>query len=332
MSQINKPDKIKIIAPVCSLSEIKQVIDAGANEIYFGMMPKNWQCKYGDADFISRRQTEYAHFKEIDSMPEIIELTAEKQCEATLVLNSKYSETQLPYILDLINKWENFGGQSVMISDLAVLISLFENKSKLTRRLSILTGVYNSESVAFFKEFGISSIVLPRELSIQEMIEIRNKIQDIDFEVITIFQKCQFIDGFCGFYHGFNYQPFIIKQNITNLCTELYPPLYTFDAAYEGHGCQLKWSINEDKEVIHLTKNEINTPHCAGCQLKKLFNNGITRFKIAGRAYPLQLILNAIKFIKIIFDSFECLSKLEIRKLYKSIFGQDCECKYCYYD
>lgn len=320
-----------IVAPICSVNEVEEVVKAGANEIYFGIMPYEWIEKYGDSDFISRRQSEISHISKIEDLQKIAEIAYKLNCQATLVLNSKYTEKQIPCVLDLISKWEFCSGHSVMVSDLNILFWLKEQNSRLKRHLSVLSGVFNSYSVEFYRNLGVSRIVLPRELTLSEMEHIiRHSEKNMEFEIIAMFQKCEFIDSFCNFYHAFNFQPFILNDSDDLLKDEKLPIISCFDINYKGHGCQLKILNNNNKEINHLKKNEFETPFCAACQLKRLQKAGIFNFKIAGRGYPIDLIVKAIKFLRYSFENSN-LQFYEIKRNYISTFGKSCNNEFCYY-
>ncbi|MDR0749671.1 MAG: U32 family peptidase [Tannerellaceae bacterium] len=291
-----------IVAPICSVSEVEPVLKAGAGEVYFGIMPENWIKKYGNADFISRRQNEKAHISTYNDLSGIARIANDYGCESTLALNVCYSENQMPYIYEILNEWEARGGHSVITADMEVLLWLDGKGSRLKRQLSVMTGIFNKHSVGFFRQFDISRVVLPRELSmgeIREFMAYTNR--EVDYEIIVMFQKCEFIDSFCRFYHS----------------------------VAEEHGCQMTFLCGNMK-MNHLSNNDLLTPFCAACKLYALRETGITHFKIAGRAYPPELIIKAVGFIKQTLDYYSP-SYADIQHNYKSIFGHSCRIKNCYY-
>ena len=329
----------RIVAPVCSMDEIDSAIDAGADEIYFGIMPKKWMEQYGNADFITRRQSELTHFTTYDDLSEIIYRTNEHHCSATLVLNARYSEKQLPHIFEILVQWEERGGQAVMVSDIELMLWLNDKRSKLQKHLSVMAGIFNSQSVGFFEQFEITRIVLPREMAVSEIAQlIQNTNKKIEFETIVMFQKCPFIDSFCNFYHAYNYQPYMVagytgeRKGLT--------VLESYDPCYEGHGCQMAF-ICDGTKVRHVDHNDMTTPYCAACSFDKLLKAGVQYFKIAGRGYPVELINRSIRFVRSVMDSetrfrsqdidAEPQRFADIKQCYKSAFVNPCRPECCYY-
>jgi putative protease len=295
-------NEYNIVAPVCSVSEVEPVLKAGAGEVYFGIMPERWTKAYGNADFISRRQNEKAHLLNYGSLSEIVRITNDYGGASTLALNARYSENQLPYIYEILYEWEARGGHSVILSDMELLLWLEGEGSRLKRQLSVMAGVFNTHSVDFFRQFGISRVVLPREVSMKEirtLMEYTNK--DVGYELIVMFQKCEFIDSFCRFCH----------------------------LVAEEHGCQMTF-LRRNMRMGHVNNNDLLTPFCAACQLYALREAGISNFKIAGRAYPAELIIKAIGFIKQTLAN-DAPSYADIQRKYKAIFGHSCRTNNCYY-
>jgi collagenase-like PrtC family protease len=267
-------------------------------------MTEEWVRQFGNAAFISRRQNEYAHISTFDELSEIIETTNRYDSQATLVLNTPYSESQLPYIYEILEQWETRGGHSVMLSDMEILLWLRNRKSRLKRHLSVMAGVFNPLSADFFKCLHISRIVLPREKTKEEIDHFMAQASpDLEYEIIVMLQKCEFIDTFCNFYHASH-----------------------DETGYEGHGCRLSYTCG-NKKVRHQSANDLETPACAACSLAAFHKAGITNYKIAGRGYPPEIILKSVRFIRQVLEDHHTA-----RVKYMSTFGNDCSGLRCYYE
>jgi hypothetical protein len=82
--------------------------------------------------------------------------------------------------------------------------------------------------------------------------------------------------------------------------------------------------------ICHLTALDEIIPYCAACQLKTLKETGVQNFKIAGRGYPRELIVKAVRFLRKTADDPEFVPPA-IRSSYHDTFGQYCNEKFCYY-
>ncbi|MBF0317466.1 MAG: U32 family peptidase [Nitrospirae bacterium] len=328
----------RIVAPVCSLDDALGSIEAGADELYCGVMFDDWIERFGEADLISRRQGRYSHISSKDELQGIVNLTMDAGKKIGLTLNVQYCRSQYNLVLDLIRMWEDMGGHYVIVSDIGILLELQGMHSGLIKHLSLMAGVFNSMSVAFFREFNISRVVLPRDLTVEEMKSIHSASGDMEFECLVINQKCQFIDSMCGFHHNLTLSDDMVvdtQYNIVPGCVE--PVIYTHDPMYEGHGCKLCYETKDGK-VHHIYNNDFLYPHCAACLLAELCDAGVSFFKIAGRAYPTDIIVRSIRFIKkacSILTSHKhpppASVAMDIQQLYSQTFDIPCDNTRCYY-
>ena len=224
----------------------------------------------------------------------------------------------------------------MVASDLGVLLALNGEGSRLKRHLSLLASTFNSASVALFRELGVSRIVLPRELRIEEMTDLVTSDTIMEYEALVMYQKCQFVDGQCFFCHGLRLPkdaPALFDYE--RLPGRLLPVTWTLDPDYEGHGCQLEYRTPHGS-VHHLRRDDWLMPHCAACWLKVLVGVGVRHFKIAGRGYPIEMIVKAVRFLgQAISAQSQSISagaeRQEIRRRYEDTFGNACDDGRCYY-
>ncbi len=326
---MNHPDA-KIIAPVCSPAQAREVIDAGADEIYCGAMPASWAQRFGDGDLLSRRQGRQAHAGNLRQLAQIAETAMSAGVPAALTLNSRYTAGQIGPVLELAQAWEDAGGTAVLVCDIGVLLSLAERGSKLQRHLSVMACASNSDSVAFFAGLEVSRVVVPRDLSLGEFRTLVQESPPVEFEALAIYQKCQFMDGMCFFHHGVRIPRDVPAEfDYQTVAGLRLPVVWSHDPAYEGHGCRLNYRSGAG-EVRHAPQEDYSAPHCAACQLHALRRFGVNFFKIAGRAFPVAMITRAVRFLRNAL-SLEEADPDEIRGLYLRVFGRECGEGKCYY-
>ncbi|MEQ8176013.1 MAG: U32 family peptidase [Syntrophomonadaceae bacterium] len=325
-----------IAAPVDEPAEVSLLAKSGAGEVYCGFLPRQWRERYSGYDSLSRRQGTSANVTVLENL-RMVALEAKKAgVSSALALNVRYSQEMLPEVLEYAEAWEQAGGQALLVSDLGLLLALQEKQPRLNRFLSLMAAAFNSRAVGFYRQFGISRVVLPRSLTIQEMHYIVNLHEDIEFEAMVLNDKCPYIDGLCSFYHGMAFPEGIrIPFEYQRAASEQKPVTYAHDLSYAGHACQLKFK--SEKDTINPDwKNDWHRPHCAACCLRKLASAGINHWKIGGRGLPTEVKIKAVKFIKDAWylavdsptDGIPCR---EIKDLYNDTYGRQCSCELCYY-
>jgi len=235
-------EPMRIAAPVTSPAEAEQVLDAGADELYFGLLLPEWTAVLEDADLWSRRQGQAAHAASLDDALAIAAAAAARGRTAALALNARYTRRQAGLVQDAAAAWEAGGGQAVIVSDLGLLAGLQRRDSRLRRHLSLLAGVYNARSVALFVSLGVCRVILPRDLTVAEIRNLTRAAPPVEYEALAIYQRCPFQDELCGFHH----RPRLPPDEPAEFAYSVLPgrPLpvtLSGDPEYEGHGCQLPW-------------------------------------------------------------------------------------------
>ncbi len=328
-------NRCKISAPASDLEQAARLLEAGADELYCGILPDDWIRRFSDADFLTRRQGTLAHFSRWESLKEAIDLVHEAGREIFLTLNQRYSPVQEKYVLAALRKWESLGGDALIVADPGLLRFLNGEEFPMRIHLSLMVGVYNSSSANFFRKWKIDRIVLPRELSVEEIGDIVAKADSsLQFEALVLHQKCRFIDGACGFYHGTRQvgkSPASldsIREPGEELCVFAIP-----DPLYEGHGCHIEWT-GPDGPVR--PSGPEPSPSCAACALPPLFDAGVRHFKLAGRGYPTEILVDSIRFIEFAIDAWDSGTNPDdaresIKRAYAWTFGRSCDSGRCYY-
>lgn len=329
-------DAPRIVAPVCSVREAEQLMAAGADEFYCGAMLDEWVGVFGDADLLTRRQGRLSHFESRKELGTLLRLCADAGRPVALTLNARYSRVTEPTALALAEMWEQTGGEAVIVTDLGILLALRNRHPRLKLRLSLLAGAFNSASVAFFARLGISRAILPRDLTVKEIGDLIARFSRMEYEALVLNQKCQFIDGFCGFYHAtrlpgdvpaaFNYE---VPPD------SAIPVVRSHDPDYEGHGCEIAWHTKFGP-VRHVRHDDYHAPHCAACWLGGLWQAGVRYFKIAGRAYPTEILTRSVRFLREAIDISSAGDDSErtsdsVQRLYAQTFGEPCDPSRCYH-
>jgi U32 family peptidase len=329
-------DDLKIVAPACSLEEARQVLAAGADELYCGAMFGQWVDVFGESDVLSRRQRRPAHVSNPQELAAIAALAHEMHRPAALTLNVRYSQPQTRAIAEIAAQWEAMGGTSLLVSDLGLLLRLRARRSRLRVHLSLLAGTFNSRSAAFFSDLGASRTVLPRHVAIPEIAALIRNGPPVEYEALVLHQKCPFIDGFCGFYHGVGFpEQTPAEFTYEHVGDDEQPVVWSHDPDYEGHGCQLDWQTANGPVRLPDGHNWA-APSCAVCQLADLHQAGVRFLKIAGRGYPTAVLVKAVTFLRQAINlghTGESAAdvRASIRALYADMFGAACDAGACYY-
>jgi putative protease len=315
---------IRVLAPVDKVEEVEEVIRSGADELYCGVLSRDWLLKYTIAA-LNRRPHPACNLKSFKELKECVEIAHSYGVPLALTVNEHYYiNEQYPILLDYIEKALDAGVDSLIVSDLALLLTLRD--MRLGVKLHVSTGgtTFNSETVKFYQELGASRVQLDRHLTIQEIRDIHEEISGIETGVFILNSKCANIDGFCTFLHFASSDP-----AYTNACM----------LPYE---VQVESFEDDEKKVVAGIRQQvwqryhIDDRPCGVCALYEFNEIGLSYVKIVGRGYPLQKKVTDVRFVRMMLNFLERKPTKEefrktARKFYASTYRRPCRITMCYY-
>ena len=151
---------VELLAPAGDLEKLKIAFDFGADAVYIGgpIMGLRANAKNFSFDDI-KEGTVYAH-----NLGKKIYVTV------NIVLHNKEAEKVLEYL----KKLDEIGVDAIIVSD-PYIIKLALDNTNLEVHLSTQQSCLNKETVRFFKELGVSRIVLARECTKDDIKDILNE-------------------------------------------------------------------------------------------------------------------------------------------------------------
>ena len=319
---------MKLLSPVDKVDEVEQLIQAGANELFCGLLTADWHYKY-IAGAINRRPGGGANFTTFDELQNCVNIAHSHAVPVFLTFNEHYyTPEQYPFILDYVDRVVSIGVDALMVADLALLLTL--RQMNINTRIIISTGgnAFNSETVKFYKDLGASRIILPRHLALKEINDISNNVSDIELETFILNSRCPNVDGFCTFQHGLADQS--IKPLYENAC------MLPYDISVTTHddigGGQISWKRQHIWQTVH-----VDDYPCGACALYDFNKMNIASVKIVGRGNLTARKIADIIFIRSLLDLLENDKPTKeqfyevAQKLYRETYNRPCRVYMCYY-
>ncbi len=213
---------MKILSPLDKVDEVAALAEAGADELYCGLLTEDWHNRY-IAGAINRRPGGGANFTRFEKLAAAAAAAQAHHLPLILTLNEHYYvEEQYPYILELVRRAQDAGVTALMVADMALLLTLAALPEKPALYVSTGGAPFNSEAVRQYAEIGARRITFPRHLTLEEMRQARDKVPDIEVETFILNSRCPFVDGYCTFQHGLGGQDFpTLHQNACMLPYEI---------------------------------------------------------------------------------------------------------------
>ena len=336
-------NSIKLKAPLSDKNEVARLCEAGADEFFCGIEPQTWRRKY--KDFSISQRFGHANFNNFRDLETAVKLAHRYSAKVHVAVNAFfYLEEQHQEAFKIIKDVLSIGADGIIFADLGLLQDLDKN---LLDGKDIVIGtdavIFNSLAASFYKRFSATRIVLPREMTLNEMKEVIDKDRSIEYEVFIIHDLCFFIDGFCAYCKeasGTNDKEEWRKKNIY-----LFSSSRIWKRGFGG-GCRSNFrrqlfAVKSNKRIGRVTNYSFldnrRFDGCGACAIYDFKKMGITSLKVLDRNLPLEEKIQATCFIK---KTLEILDQGKVTKeefiercraLFKKIFEKKCNLSDCYY-
>ena len=173
---------MKIVAPAGNMERFYSAISATADEIYLGLK-----------GFGARRNAE--NFT-IEELKQAIDYAHLRGSRIFLTLNTIMTNREIELLYPTLKDLYNYGLDAIIVQDLGYAEYLHKNFPSIEIHGSTQMTVANYHEINYLKELGFKRIVLPRELSFEEIKEIR-KNTDMELEVFVSGSLCISFSGNC---------------------------------------------------------------------------------------------------------------------------------------
>ena len=249
---------MNIVAPAGNYEKLEAAIKAGANEVYFGLK-----------GFGARRNNQNLNIQEILDGIDYAHLRGVK---TLLTLNTIMKDIEIDSAYYNISRIYEHGIDAVIVQDLGFVKFLKENFPELTIHGSTQMTVANHVEANKLKEWGLSRVVLARELSFEEIKSIREK-TDIELEIFVSGSLCIAYSGNCyisSFIGG--------RSGNRGLC---------------AYSCRKKFQDEEGNKAYFLSPNDqlLQTE-----EINKLKEIGIDAIKVEGRKKSNEYVYETVSY------------------------------------
>ncbi|MFH2057684.1 MAG: peptidase U32 family protein [Pseudomonadota bacterium] len=177
--------KIELLAPGGDIDSIKAAIVAGADAIYCGLIKFN-----------ARNRATNINLEDLNG---IIHLAHQHDCKIFLTLNIIIVGSEIPFLINLLNKLINTRIDGVIVQDLGLFYLLSKYFKGLNIHVSTQLNVHNVGQVDFLTQLSCTRINLARELNINEIkaLTLKGHNNNISIEVFVHGSYCLCFSGLC---------------------------------------------------------------------------------------------------------------------------------------
>ena len=257
--------RIELLSPAKNLEVGIAAINHGADAVYIGGPGFGAREKVGNS---------------IEDIEKLCKHAAVFDAKVYVTLNTLLFDNELEQARKIAWDCYNAGVDALIVQDMALLMM---DMPPIALHASTQCNNTTAEKVKFLEDVGFKQVVLARELSINEIKEIRSK---------TTVPLEFFVHGaLCVSYSGQCYLSHVIGHRSANRGACAQP-------------CRLKWDLeDENGNVLVANRHLLSLRDMNNSKnLEELIDAGITSFKIEGRLKDVDYVKNTTAFYRQALD------------------------------
>lgn len=254
----------ELLAPAGNLEILKGVIESGADAVYVG-----------GSMFGARA---YANNFTEEELLEAIDFAHLRGVKVYLTVNTLIKNSEFSKLYDYLLVYYKRGLDAVIVQDIGVVKAIHEYFPSMEIHTSTQMTVTGADGVRFLSQFGVTRVVMAREVSLAEMKRIHEE-TGMELEAFVHGALCYSYSGQCLFSS-------ILGGRSGNRGRCAQP-------------CRLPCTVEGKKDEYILSLKDM----CGIKALDKLHDAGVYSLKIEGRMKQLEYACGVVKYYRSYIDS-----------------------------
>lgn len=266
----------ELLAPAGSLEILKGVIESGADAVYVG-----------GSMFGARA---YANNFTEEELLEAIDFAHLRGVKVYLTVNTLIKNSEFSKLYDYLLVYYKRGLDAVIVQDIGVVKAIHEYFPSMKIHTSTQMTVTGADGVRFLSQFGVTRVVMAREVSLAEMKRIHEE-TGMELEAFVHGALCYSYSGQCLFSS-------ILGGRSGNRGRCAQP-------------CRLPYTVEGKKDEFILSLKDM----CGIKALDKLHDAGVYSLKIEGRMKQLEYACGVVKYYRSYIDSKKPVSDADYDRI-----------------
>lgn len=252
----------ELLMPAGNLEKLEYAVNYGADAIYMGMVD------------LSLRSMKTGEIIDEFNIKSAVDLAHKFGKKAYMTANIFAFDEDIEILKSKVNLIKDAKPDAIIFSDFGILNVLKRELPEIPLHVSTQTNTLNTEAVKFWQDCGVSRVILARELSLEQISQIKKNVPNIEVEVFVHGAQCMSFSGRC-----------LLSDYMTN------------DERKANHGncaqpCRWNYKLLEEtrpNEYYDITEYDKGTTIlspkdlCLVEYLPQLIDAGVDSFKVEGR-------------------------------------------------
>lgn len=268
---------VELLAPAGTWDALVADVESGADAVYLGGKHFNMRMHEGDFNFDDaalKKAIDYAHAHDV---------------RLYITLNNLISDEELPALKEYLQYLEKIQPDALLVQDFAVLELVHEMGITIPLHTSVMMNTHNEHAIEKLKEYGITRIVVGREMTLSELALFRAR-TDIEVEYFMHGDMCISESGQC-IHSG------VVFGQSGNRGRCLKPCRWAYELIDEESGKRLD---EGGPGPYKLALKDM----CMYRAIPELIQAGVFSFKIEGRMRPAPFLRRIVSTYRAAIDAY----------------------------
>ena len=276
-------NRVELLLPAGNLEKLDYAMNYGADAVYLGLV-----------DF-SLRSMRKGEIITAENLKNAVDLAHSYEKKVYMTLNIYAFNEDIDNLYKTLDIIKEAKPDALIVSDFGILNVVKREIPEIALHISTQTNTLNYEAVKYWRDFGAKRVILARELSIEQIRTIREKVPDIELESFVHGSQCVSFSGRC-----------LLSDYMTNGERQ---------ANHGGCAQPCRWSyklLEETRpgEYFEIEQNERGTHILSPKDLAlinyipELIEAGVDSFKVEGRTKSLYYVSAVAKTYRKAIDNY----------------------------
>ena len=268
---------VELLAPAGTWDALVADVESGADAVYLGGKHFNMRMHEGDFNFDDaalKKAIDYAHAHDV---------------RLYITLNNLISDEELPALKEYLQYLEEIQPDALLVQDFAVLELVHEMGITIPLHTSVMMNTHNEHAIEKLKEYGITRIVVGREMTLSELALFRAR-TGIEVEYFMHGDMCISESGQC-IHSG------VVFGQSGNRGRCLKPCRWAYELIDEKSGKRLD---EGGPGPYKLALKDM----CMYRAIPELIQAGVFSFKIEGRMRPAPFLRRIVSTYRAAIDAY----------------------------
>ena len=273
-------NKIELLAPAGNLEKAKIALLYGADAVYVGGKKFSLRARASNFD--------------ISDIQELCGFAHGLNKKVYITMNIIPHDEDLDYLEEYLKELENAKVDAIITSSIYIMEVAKKVAPSIERHVSTQTSITNSRTIKFYEKIGCTRVVLAREVTLDEMREIKEN-SNLELEVFIHGGMCSSYSGRC-----------VLSNHMTKR-----------DANRGGcaHSCRWNYVLYKGNKRVppkNLYFNMGSKDLMAIREIPKMIDMNISSLKIEGRMKSTYYLATVVRcYRKLIDKYYECKNLTE---------------------